>query len=245
MDKQLEDLLNKYIADFNSKQCDAVVPQSIPIVWFGDIEAYFKSQVKIVTVGLNPSYNEFPEVYNLKALPRFKDKTLKAENLHSSLNNYFRYNPYHNYFDRFENCLNKIDATYGGKTNCGDGFSYVALHIDFHSAIATKPVFSQLSETQINSIDQRPLFFELLNYLNPDTVLMSNAKEYFFRALNCYNVSPSKSFFYPNKFEIYENERLNIYGRNITGRPFNIKKELLADGFAYAKKLQEERNGRK
>lgn len=52
MDKSIETLLNAYIEDFKAKQCSVVVPNSIPIVWFGDIEAYFKSQVKIVTIAL-------------------------------------------------------------------------------------------------------------------------------------------------------------------------------------------------
>ena len=32
-----------------------VVNPSIPILWFGDMKAYEESELKIVTVGLNPS----------------------------------------------------------------------------------------------------------------------------------------------------------------------------------------------
>ncbi len=37
-----------------------VVSPSIPILYFGDAERYFRSNVKAITVGLNPSREEFP-----------------------------------------------------------------------------------------------------------------------------------------------------------------------------------------
>ena len=38
-----------------------VVRPSIPILFFGDSEAYERSERRIITVGLNPSRLEFPE----------------------------------------------------------------------------------------------------------------------------------------------------------------------------------------
>ena len=36
------------------------VSPSIPILFFGDLHAYFSSRVRVLTVGLNPSLHEFP-----------------------------------------------------------------------------------------------------------------------------------------------------------------------------------------
>ena len=38
-----------------------VVPDSIPIVYFGNLQSYLDSRTRIVTVGLNPSGVEFDE----------------------------------------------------------------------------------------------------------------------------------------------------------------------------------------
>lgn len=172
MDKQLEDLLNKYIADFKSKQCDVVVPQSIPIVWFGNIEAYFKSQVKIVTVGLNPSYNEFPEVYRSKASPRFKGKTLNANNLYTSLNEYFNFNPYKSWFAHFEGCLNRLGASFGGQMSKGIVYKNTAISIDFFSSSATNPTFSKLSEHGENGKSTKEVYFRSYWNISPLTLLL-------------------------------------------------------------------------
>src|ERR1700674_3514038 len=38
-----------------------LVKPSIPILFFGDSNRYFSSELKVITVGLNPSRIEFPE----------------------------------------------------------------------------------------------------------------------------------------------------------------------------------------
>jgi hypothetical protein len=40
--------------------CDQVVTPSMPILYFGDFDAYRASDIRVVTVGLNPSLAEFP-----------------------------------------------------------------------------------------------------------------------------------------------------------------------------------------
>ena len=227
MNKQLEDLLNKYIADFKSKQCDVVVQQSIPIVWFGDIEAYFKSQVKIVTVGLNPSYNEFPEVYSSQASPRFKDKTLKADNLYTSLNEYFCFNPYKSWFAHFEGCLNRLGASFGGQMNKGIDYKNTAISLDYFSSIATNPTFSKLYEHREEwKIDQRGLFTRLLEYLSPDIVIMSTAKKYF----NAVFDTTNKIYESEGKFEVYRlSDKVAIWGRPMRGTPCVFDKNILTD----------------
>src|SRR5271169_6315979 len=38
-----------------------LVKPSIPILFFGDSDQYFSSELKVITLGLNPSRIEFPE----------------------------------------------------------------------------------------------------------------------------------------------------------------------------------------
>lgn len=66
MKKTLEDIIQncwrihrEMLEDPRRKTC--IVQDSIPILWFGDMEAYCHSKRKIVTVGLNPSLQEFPK----------------------------------------------------------------------------------------------------------------------------------------------------------------------------------------
>ena len=34
---------------------------AMPILFFGDLDEYFSSQLRVLTVGLNPSWHEFPK----------------------------------------------------------------------------------------------------------------------------------------------------------------------------------------
>ena len=48
---KIDELLKKYIKDFNKKKkLPFVVKESIPIVWFGDIDKYLSSPKKILTI---------------------------------------------------------------------------------------------------------------------------------------------------------------------------------------------------
>lgn len=58
--KELSALLNRtfeYYQEIQHK--NYVVNPAIPILYFGDVNAYFKSEIKIITVGKNPSSIEF------------------------------------------------------------------------------------------------------------------------------------------------------------------------------------------
>ena len=44
------------------KSDQRIVPNSVPILWFGDLNKYRKSNTKIITVSLNPSNNEFGNI---------------------------------------------------------------------------------------------------------------------------------------------------------------------------------------
>jgi hypothetical protein len=165
-------LLQKYIDDFSAKRnLPFVVDSSIPVVWFGDIEKYQRSQKRVLTIGLNPSKEEFPAP---PQMPRFDEIDFGSPNspekLYSTLNRYFGVNPYTRWFNKYNTLVDVLDCSYGGiygtRTN-------TAIHIDIYSAIATDPTWGVLSDTQRNAIQSTQLFDELFTLLDPDIILIS------------------------------------------------------------------------
>ena len=54
------ELLQEALDHYNEfKHFNFVVPNSLPILYFGDTRNYFKSSFKVITVGKNPSNVEF------------------------------------------------------------------------------------------------------------------------------------------------------------------------------------------
>lgn len=229
MDQELKMILNSYLRDFEQKkQKSFVVKNSIPIVWFGDIEAYQTSETKIVAVGLNPSYIEFP----VNKWQRFDIHANNADDLYDTLNRYFWYNPYKQWFSHFERCLNRMDASFGGVMT-DTHYDSTAICLDAFSAIATNPTYSKLFDSQKDEIDQQHLFQRLLDYLQPDVILMSVAFDRFVDILDInspYNPIYKDS---EGKIKIYkENGRVMVYGRNMKGQPFGgIRSEVLDTAF--------------
>lgn len=148
MEKVIDALLKEYITDYiNKKDYSFVVKNSIPIVWFGDIDAYEQSSTRIVTIGLNPSKEEFPAHSN----PRFESldtETLKSsrESLAKTLNSYFKNNPYKKWFSKYNKLLRSVNASYGGIFDQDEKKENTAIHIDIYSAIATDPTWGRLSD---------------------------------------------------------------------------------------------------
>lgn len=149
---------------------DVVVDPSIPILYFGDLDGYSRSEVKIVTVGLNPSNREFPDGNEKK---RF-DHAHIGEGYLDTLNEYFGKNPLRSWFDNYDQLLQGLDASYySEKEN-------TALHTDLCSPLATKQTWNDLSdETQGNLISEgRPLWKDLIDQLAPDLIIASVAYEH-------------------------------------------------------------------
>ncbi len=99
-------LYKRAITHYEEYQAESwLVPDSIPILYFVDLESYSRSALKIVTVGLNPSDAEFLE-------DRFRTHEIRLGclgDLERSLSEYFKYNPYRKWFDRgFETLLQPI-----------------------------------------------------------------------------------------------------------------------------------------
>ena len=214
----LKSLLQKYVVDFMSKKdLDFVVSPSIPVVWFGDIEKYQRSPKRILTIALNPSLKEFPQ---LPALPRFKIVDFSGSDaidaLYTTLNHYFYDNPY-NWFDKYNRLMSVLNCSYGGKY--GDK-SNTAIHIDIYTAIATDPTFGPLTTSQKALIQNTSLFNELFDLLNPDVTLISVNQVVFGQNFGDWNLT--HTFPFPGgKIKGYtkQNNKL-IFGTNCRGLPF-------------------------
>src|SRR5581483_259655 len=156
-----------------------VVRPAIPILFFGDSERYFRSPLKVITVGLNPSAVEFPDGAPFRRFPAVQrpsdrrqiDVYLKA------LNNYFSEDPYEPWFGSFEPILNGLNASYcSARRN-------TALHTDLCSPLATSPTWSELKPEQ-RLLLQKPggeLWHWLVTVLRPDVIVVSVAAEHLTR----------------------------------------------------------------
>lgn len=193
MDKELKDIIDKYIIDFNEKNenfLDEIVENSIPVIWFGDMNKYSNAKndrkiMKIVTIANNPSNKEFRNNKNDPVdPPRFakidltnynklseNEKDKQINELANTYNRYFSTNPY-NWFEHFNKILRYIGAGYDDENS-----DFVVVHIDYYSAIATKKKWANIKrKSEIQNID---LFKALFEYLDPDIILFSSNSDAF------------------------------------------------------------------
>jgi hypothetical protein len=154
-------------------------------MYFGDYESYKKSPLKIITVGLNPSHEEFPDDDPFK---RFKDteKIYKKDTLSkseknqylNSLNTYFDNEPYKKYFNKFEPILNAMNTSFYA------GYQNIALHTDLCSPLATKVTWSNYEKKTprilVNDILTKgcELWHKIVKILQPNVILVSIRDEY-------------------------------------------------------------------
>lgn len=225
---ELDKLIQEYIDDFiNKKDYSFVVSNSIPIVWFGNLDDYEKSANRILTIGLNPSKEEFP----LNSFPRFNIldiNLLKQSNysLINTLNNYFNTNPYKRWFSKYNKLLSSVDASYGGVFNEKIN---TAIHIDIYSAIATDPTWGHLFDNQKIDLQNSTLFDKLLNLLNPDIIFISVNKQIFNEHFSNWKKILENKFLGNNYIKLYKyNNKKLIFGTNFKGIPFGGIKEEIA-----------------
>ena len=123
----------------NAAALPARVCPSIPILFFGDLQAYFDSAVRVLTVGLNPSRREFPSESDFQRFPIAEGIAVSEVNPYlDALSTYFRTHPYRNWFRSFEPMLNGLGASYY------EGQDSTALHTDICTPVATDPTWSRL-----------------------------------------------------------------------------------------------------
>lgn len=122
---------------------------SIPILYFGDYPSYNKSEIKIITVGLNPSHREFPiEDRFLRFRKAEKNSKncnlthLEIQRFLDSLNDYYKDEPYSKWFGCFESMLNGLSASY-----YDNEYPNRVLHTDICSPLATDITWSKLNDS--------------------------------------------------------------------------------------------------
>lgn len=183
------------VAQNDSELRPYLIKGTLPILYFGDIEAYFKSQYKIITAAINPScsefyYDESNRQISYDRFPQF-ERIAKANVLNnkknilqylSALNGYFKTgNDYKKWFKTPER--NNLFAPFGASYY--DNAPNRAIHTDTLSPFATFPTWSKFAtQSQRERIQRRfsdigiPLWNELVEILEPDIIFMSLNKKY-------------------------------------------------------------------
>lgn len=169
--------------DFNSALDSSLVvtdangKRAIPILWFGDLNEYKESPVRILTVGINPSDREFKDNKgNINFDFRFYGSTeIDLNNPNycdytDILNRYFKdgsqSHPYMRWFNKNEAALNGLGASYFGGNNM-----LTSIHIDLRAPIATPIKWSDIED--IDAYNRGiSIFKEVVNELQPDIMLM-------------------------------------------------------------------------
>ncbi len=164
----------------------AVVPDggcacpSVPILYFGALDEYLRSEVKAITVGLNPSHVEFPANEPWLRFPDAAQLSLEAMG-HSdgvttyldALGRYFSEAPYRRWFDgSFEPLLEGLGCSYYG------GELGTALHTDIASPVSTNPTWSRLGERRALHGGGPALWRDLVDVLAPDVIFISVARRH-------------------------------------------------------------------
>jgi hypothetical protein len=162
-----------------TEQDGAVVP-SMPILFFGDLARYEASRLRVITVGLNPSDEEFPREDPWRRFPG--GAQLNADELDrpslaryvDELSRYFEVAPYRRWFDRsFEPLLHGLNASYYPQA------ANVALHTDIASPVPTTPTWSELSPAR-RALHRggAARWRRLADLLAPDVIVVSVAREH-------------------------------------------------------------------
>ncbi len=232
MDAQNDSTLHPYL-----------IKGTLPILYFGDIEAYFKSQYKIITAAINPSceefyYNESNRQISYKRFPQFesiaKENALSDKNILqylSALNGYFKTgNDYKKWFKTTprDNLFAPFGASYY------DNAPNRAIHTDTLSPFATFPTWGDIakkSQRRFSDIGI-PLWNELIEILEPDIIFMSLNKKYishidFYKTFRDYITYHDKKYYGESLKMQYGYINLNsktthIFNESRTNRvPFN------------------------
>ena len=154
----------------------------MPILYFGNLEAYENSPLKVLTVGKNPSDNEFRlkkgDPYSFSRFTKWDKNKL---NLIESLNPYFEEKPLKQWFSSFEPILNGLNCSY----YCNN-FENRALHTDICSPLATNPTWSRMKPEDQNKLYANGVVIwkDLIEELQPDILLVSLPIELFKKSIS-------------------------------------------------------------
>ena len=163
---------------YESAPSSSRLAPAMPILFFGDFDGYFSSQIRVLTVGLNPSGHEFPKNLPFQRFPGCAGVTpADGAQYLQSLSAYFRQDPYRRWFLAYEAALGGADASYW------KGRSSTALHTDIASPVATDPAWTELDERDRQALQWKGglLWHRLVIELKPHLVLASLAWEHLSR----------------------------------------------------------------
>ena len=149
------------------------VTPAVPVLFFGDLNAYLASPLRVVTVGLNPSLHEFPAGEPFRRFPLAEGSRDRERSRYlDAMSAYFCTDPYSGWFNAFEPLLNGLGAGYY------KGAAATALHTDICSPVATDPTWSRLGKADRAALeaDGGPLWHALLEELRPHIVAISVAE---------------------------------------------------------------------
>jgi hypothetical protein len=152
--------------DATRSRYPAFVPEvCAPVLYFGDAEAYRSSELRVVTVGLNPSDREFPADDPWKRFPGGQDRSTYLP----SLNQYFHTAPL-NWFKCFRHLLRGLGASFFPEPN-----THRALHTDICSVVPTSPTWSRLPSSAQRQLAACGLetWHELIAELRPHVIVAS------------------------------------------------------------------------
>ena len=208
MNKVIDMCWEHYLKFNNNSDLNFVVNPSIPILYFGDHDAYRKSELRIVTVALNPSKMEFPNNNGEPSFTRFKIGNLindlqslgveEKRIYQSTLNIYYEDDPYWQWFTCFEPILNGMDASFYIERN--GVYPYRAIHTDICTPLATDPVWNGLQKAYKNELLQqgRDIWKALIQDLKPHVILISVAENHLTRQ-SCFTPEDPNYHVYTNK----------------------------------------------
>lgn len=179
------------------RNTELVVPDSIPVLYFGDSEAYQNSPIKVVTVGLNPSDKEFPKRNSIK---RFRHESLDlcgsyddafTQRYRQILDRYYLTCPYEWFDDAYGEVLEGFGASYY------PGVPITALHTDIATPIPTNPTWSGIGNSKKDKYWQQhikikddisaeglDIFRALIEMLQPDILFVSVQRKHLNRLPN-------------------------------------------------------------
>lgn len=149
------------------------VTPAAPILFFGDLDAYLGSPLRVLTVGLNPSLHEFPSDNAFARFPLIRNQGEREPSRYlAAMSAYFRTYPYRRWFSAYEYLLNGASTSYYDARKAS-----TALHTDICSPVATNPTWSELrrDRADLEAVGV-PLWHELLVALRPQIVFLSVAK---------------------------------------------------------------------
>ena len=161
-------LYQKTFKHYDNFKDDDKIVGGHPILFFGDLEKYFESVKKVVTIGINPSFNEFKE-------NRFRKNIKTPYSLEQSLCNYFRRdkgrNPYTEWFDNYNKYLREFRCTFYNIPS----YPNRVIHTDICSPLATNPTWSEIEKRLKDDLFNEgfEIWKDLITELEPDFLVMA------------------------------------------------------------------------